>query len=118
MPSHKIYISDYDCLSPAGQGLSPLVENLFAGQTLLHSNPDALGVLPDAISEEIAELRLDKSFKEQDKTSLMALLLARRLTRDWGEDSRSRTGVMIGSSRGPTEALEKAWARHIGNQRL
>ncbi|RYZ52639.1 MAG: beta-ketoacyl synthase, partial [Proteobacteria bacterium] len=40
------------------------------------------------------------------------------LTRDWGEDSRSRTGVMIGSSRGPTEALEKAWARHIGNQRL
>lgn len=118
MPSHKIYISDYDCLSPAGQGLPPLLESLFAGQTLLQSNPEALGSLPQIVNNEIEALRLDKAFKDQDKSSLMAMLVARTLAKSWDEDSRSRTGVLIGSSRGPTEALEKAWERQRENLRL
>jgi 3-oxoacyl-[acyl-carrier-protein] synthase II len=118
MPSHKIYISDYDCLSPAGQGPDLLMKNLFAGRSLLHSHPDPLGKFPHSIDEKIAALRLDKSFKDQDKTSLSALLVARRISALWDDDSRKRTGVILGSSRGPTETLENAWKRHHEGQRL
>ena len=112
-----IYIADYDCLSPAGHGVTVLLESLFASRTQLHHPTFPQGLLPDEIHDLLSIMSSEKSLKDQDKTSRMGLFLARRMQARFSTAKES-SGVIVGSSRGPTETLEKSWKCFEEGQRL
>lgn len=117
MNSPKVYIADYDCLSPAGHGVAVLLESLFAARTHLVPLPFPHGALPAELHASVLSLRQEKSLKDQDQTSLMAIFLARALQAAFSAASSS-SGTILGSSRGPTETLEKAWETFRSGRRL
>ncbi len=105
-----LYIGEMHCLSPAGSSLDELWSSLFAEHSHLRNG---LGSLPSLVEEELSALRQEKILKDQDKTILIALLLARRFKR-----IHSHSGVIIGSSRGATASLEAAFSSFSQGERL
>ncbi len=110
MSFSPVYIHAYSCLSPAGFGIAPLMVSLMEGRTQLQGG---LGSLPTALDRELEQLRSEKALKDQDRVTLMGVLLARSLPQ-MAED----TGVIIGSSRGAAASIETSIAHHLAGQRL
>lgn len=113
----KIYIADYDCLSPAGHGVAMLLESLFLSVSHLQHPTFPQGLLPLDIQDILTLMQSEKTLKDQDKTSLMGLFLARSMKARF-TSARESSGLIVGSSRGPTETLEKAWKIFADGQRL
>ncbi|RZA11003.1 MAG: hypothetical protein EOP10_33800, partial [Proteobacteria bacterium] len=114
-----IYIDAYDCLTPAGHGVGTMLEKLFSGQTALaNQSPFAHGSLPLSLKEQIHSLRLEKTLRDQDETTLMGVRLARSLSGALESKDRRYTGLIIGSSRGPTQSLEKSFEDFNEGKRL
>ena len=119
MPYPEIFLNAYDCVTPAGQGVALLLESLFAERTHLHPFRNIpQGALPPAINEILDSLQAEKLLRNQDRTSLIAVHLARTLMATAAMVDRTSTGVILGSSRGSTHSLEKAWQAFREKERL
>lgn len=105
-----VYIESYDCLTPAGQGISVLLRSLGEGRTYLGSG---LGSLPTDLNLILGKLREEKSLKHQDKVSLMGVLLARKF-----KNLDPASGVIVGSSRGAAESIENSIRDYFAGKRV
>ncbi|MBC7660362.1 MAG: hypothetical protein H7249_11740 [Chitinophagaceae bacterium] len=109
MKHTPIYIDNYDCLTPAGRGVDSVMRSLFAGRTELTSTePIAQGSLPFSLHDTLQFLTSEKSLREHDPLTLMGVMVGRSLSS--GLQNCSTTGLIVGSSRGPTQTLEKSFA--------
>ncbi len=115
----KIFLDSYDCVTPAGHGVGPLLESLFSSRTHL-SCVDTIprGSLPDAVNASLAALQSERALRYQDKTSRIGIFLGRSLAAPFAEVRRESMGIILGSSRGPTETLESAWQTFAKGERL
>lgn len=111
------YITAAELVSSVGIGIGAHVDSLSCDRSSLRLNEGfAQGLLPSDISSKIRDLREEKLLRHQDKTTLLAVLLARSI------QSRAcpleETGVLFSSSRGPTSSLESSWKAFQTGARL
>ncbi len=117
MPAPRIFITAVEMISPAGWGVHTHLDAFRSEQSPLRNvHGTAEGHLPDFVKNALERLREEKSLKNQDPVTQLAVLLIRSMA------TKSRIppdfGVIFGSSRGAARHLEAAIAEHLEGRRL
>jgi 3-oxoacyl-(acyl-carrier-protein) synthase len=113
----RLYITAADLISPAGWGPHVHLDGLLSDRCFLQRESGCFqGRLPAQIREALELSAEEKSLKNQDPLTRLAVLLVRSMA----EKSRvpSEFGVIFGSSRGPTHRLESSIVDHHSGKKL
>lgn len=117
MATPRLYITAADLISPAGWGPNVHLDGLFSDRCFLRREGAYIqGRLPAKIREALDQSAEEKSLKNQDPLTRLAVLLVRGLA----EKNRIALefGVVFGSSRGPTHRLESSIQDHLQHKKL
>ena len=117
MSASRLFITAAELVSPVGWGVYAHLDALRTEQSFLKwENGFVQGKLPIKVREALVEVADEKQHRHQDTLTRLAVLLVRSLAEKVAISTES--GVIFGSSRGPTELLEASFRAHQNGQRL
>ncbi len=117
MSSARLFITAAELVSPVGWGVLAHLDALQTERSFLKwENGFVQGKLPKEVRKALLEVADEKQHRHQDNLTQLSVLLARSLS---GKTTISlESGVIFGSSRGPTELLEASFRSYQAGQRL
>lgn len=111
--TQQVFITGRGILCPAGFNFKTTYTSLVMGQvSFARRHGVTVGILDARAEEMLGTLKANKNYRHFDRAVLLGILAAREATQQISSQDMS---VIMGSSRGATESLEKAFEKFMTN---